>query len=139
MTTNQELSNTPDNSARVIGLIVGDVAIFALFVIIGRLSHEEGVNADAVINVAAPFVIGWGVAAPLLKLYTPAVSEHTKTALQRTALAWCVAAPIGLVLRSLVWKHDFKPGFAITTFIFNMILLLAWRGWSAYRAGKRSQ
>ena len=137
MTTNQELATTPSNSARVIGLIVGDVAIFALFVIIGRRSHAEGVNAMDVVNVAAPFVIGWGIAAPLLKLYTPAISDHTKTALQRTALAWCLAAPIGLTLRSVLWKHDFKPGFAITTFIFNMILLLAWRGWSAYRAGKQ--
>lgn len=118
---------------RTLGLVFGDACIFALFVVLGRRSHSEGVTAGEVVTIAAPFAIGWFASAPWFKLYDYAVSSTPKLAMKRAALAWCVAAPIGLALRTLVWGKEFKLSFAITTFLVNLVLLVVWRGVVARR------
>ena len=121
----------PLSSARIAGLLVGDLLMFAMFVAIGRRSHSEPVSVGEIATVAAPFAIGWLATAPWLKLFRPEVAANPKAALTRTALAWTLAAPIGLALRTFAWGREFKLPFAITTFLFNLVILLLWRGTAA--------
>ena len=124
------------STGRVLGLIVGDLIMFGLFVALGRRSHNESVSVGEIVTVAAPFAIGWVAVAPWCKLFRPEIYGNPKLALQRTALAWTLAAPLGLALRTVVWGREFKPAFAITTYIFNLLLLLVWRGWAARKMRK---
>ncbi|MBA3468457.1 MAG: DUF3054 domain-containing protein [Herpetosiphonaceae bacterium] len=116
---------------RTLGIIVGDLIMFGLFAAIGRRSHSEPTTFGDIVQIAAPFAIGWLAVAPWFKLFRPEVYGSTKIVLQRTAAAWALAAPVGLALRTLGWGKEFKIAFAITTFLFNLVLLLAWRGWTA--------
>ena len=129
----KEYRQAQPSVGRTIGLVVGDALIFALFVVLGRRSHSEGVTLSEIIHVAAPFAIGWFAVAPWFKLYNYDVSGSPKLAMKQTALAWCFAAPIGLALRTFAWGKAFMPTFAITTFLVNLVLLVVWRGFVARR------
>ena len=124
------------STGRMLGLVVGDLIMFGLFVALGRRSHSESVGVGEIVTVAAPFAIGWLAVAPWFKLFRPDVYGAPKLALQRTALAWTFAAPLGLALRTVAWGREFKPTFAITTYIFTLLLLLGWRGWAARKMRK---
>jgi len=125
--------NAPASAGHIAGLVAGDLVMFALFVAIGRRSHSEQVSVAEIANVAAPFAIGWLATAPWLKLFRREVAASPSAALGRTALAWSLAAPIGLALRTFAWGREFKLPFAITTFLFNLVLLLLWRGAAAWK------
>ena len=130
MVSDQPVPARP-SSGRTLGIIVGDLVMFGLFVAIGRRSHSEPTTFGAIVQIAAPFALGWLAVAPWFKLFRPEVYTAPKIVLQRTAAAWTVAAPLGLALRTFAWGREFKLPFAITTFLFNLALLLAWRGLTA--------
>jgi hypothetical protein len=113
---------------RTLGLIVGDVTMFGLFVAIGRRSHSEPTTFGEIVQIAAPFALGWLAVAPWFKLFRPEVYTAPRRALVHTTAAWALAAPLGLALRTFAWNREFKIAFAITTFLFNLALLLLWRG-----------
>lgn len=113
------------------GIIAGDIIMFGLFAAIGRRAHNEPTSLGEIVQIAAPFAIGWLAVAPWFKLFRPEVYTAPGVALRRTAAAWALAAPLGLALRTFGWNREFKVAFAITTFIFNLTLLLIWRGLTA--------
>lgn len=136
MLTEQKTQPTARSTGHMPGLLVGDLAMFGLFVLIGRRSHSEAVSPREILHIAAPFAIGWLAVAPWFKLFRADVYRNFKAVLGRTALAWSIAAPIGLALRTFVWGREFKLPFAITTFLFNLVILLIWRGLAARKLGK---
>ncbi len=118
-------------------LLIGDVISFLLFAAIGRGSHGEATGFGALLEVgktAAPFLLGWFLAAPWLGAFRVNASAHIgklplpRSLVGRTMLAWVVAWPLGLGLRALFLQRAIPLSFAIVTFIANTILLLGWRG-----------
>lgn len=133
-------------------LVIGDIIAFLVFAAIGRRSHGEAAGLTAMFEVAqtaAPFIIGWFLAAPFLKAYRldtagAGVAPARRTALvgpllKRTALAWLVACPIGLVLRALFLSRGIPLSFAIITFITNLFLLGGWRSAFAWFVARRAR
>jgi DUF3054 family protein len=132
-------SATPD--LRRIGLlIVGDIVAFHVITTVGLLSHGElsGIGAvPEVVEIAAPFAIGWFAVAPFAGAFKAELTDQPRHMLGRTALAWLIACPIGLLLWSLVRQKSIQPAFATVTLITNMIVLLGWRGIFALLAARR--
>src|SRR5215216_3593152 len=101
-------------------LAVGDALAFMLFAAIGRASHGEASGLNAILQVAetaAPFMVGWFVIAPFAGAYASASSSRPRSMLGRVALAWLIAWPIGLVLRTLIRSTSSAPTFAVITLI----------------------
>ena len=101
-------------------LAVGlDVVCFLVFAIAGRHSHGESDAFRSVVIVAAPFVCAWLVVAFLSGVYR-------SSSLGRVVLAWLVAWPIALALRSLTGR-GVPASFDVVALLVNGALLVGWR------------
>ncbi len=121
-------------------LAAGDLAAFLVFATIGRASHGEAAGLDAILQVvetAAPFAVGWFLIAPFAGAFKAELLHRPRALLTRTALAWLLAAPIGVVLWSLLRQRPIQPTFVIITFLTILIILLGWRGLFAWLASRQ--
>lgn len=129
---------------RVALLAAGDALAFLVFAAIGRSSHGEAAGLDALLQVAqtaAPFAAGWFAVAPFAGAFRADIAYEPRKMLARTALAWLIAEPIGVVLWSLMRQRPIQPIFVLITFLTILVILLAWRGGLARlsrHAGQRS-
>jgi Protein of unknown function (DUF3054) len=121
-------------------LAAGDAMAFMAFAAIGRASHSEAAGPDAlaqIIETAAPFTIGWFAVAPLAGAFRAEVARRPRRMLARTALAWLLAWPLGLLLRALIRQTSIPLSFAIVTLITNLLILAGWRVAFACLAARR--
>ncbi len=124
--------NTPEEQqnsgvSRIALLVMGDALVFVIFAIIGMRSHKESLTVPSVLQVAAPFAIGWFLVSPFVGAFRRRITNQPGKMSLRTALAWLIAWPIGLLLRGLI-DHEIPPvSFAIVTLITNTIFLQLWR------------
>jgi len=119
---------------RIITVALGDAVVFVIFSLVGRGNHHEASGAGAlpdVLGTAAPFLVGWFLVAPLVGAYRHSALGPVQSALPRTALAWAVAGPVGLLLRAALLQRGIPLSFAIVALLFNLVALLAWRGIAA--------
>jgi hypothetical protein len=121
-------------------LAAGDALAFMIFAALGRASHSEAAGFAAILQVAetaAPFAIGWFVVAPFAGTYRADIASRPRQMLERSALAWLLAWPIGLLLRALIRQTTIPLSFALVTLITNLLILLSWRGLFAWLNAKR--
>lgn len=116
-------------------LVAGDIIVIALFLLAGEIQHGlmETYNplfrTLAQVALVAPPVIllSW-----LLGLYTHAPIKRRRDAvlfLLRSALAWVLAAPLGLVMRAWgLQAPTIVMPFVNAALAFGGLLLLMWRG-----------
>lgn len=113
-------------------LLMGDIVALLLFVLVGQADHNT-VNPASPLLGALPNVISlavpWLVLAWLLRAY-PRGSAPPALAgfMGRSALAWVLAAPIGLVIR-MVWlgRGGIPIPFLVVTLAAGGLFLLGWR------------
>ncbi|MEW6583397.1 MAG: DUF3054 domain-containing protein, partial [Actinomycetota bacterium] len=74
---------------RVTVAAVVDALLILLFAAMGRRAHDEGAGVASVLSTAAPFLIGYAVAAAALRLHRAPLD------LARGALAWAAGIPLG--------------------------------------------
>lgn len=130
-TTQTQPFKSPGRVGRVAGLVAGDLITFLLFSAIGRASHAEAAGLDAiaqVVETAAPFAIGWFLAAPFVGAFREDVTGRPGRMLGRTALSWLIACPIGLVLRAVIRQTGIPWTFALITFATVLVMVGIWRG-----------
>ncbi len=143
MALRDQSSSAATFDVRRVGLLaVGDVAVFMLFAAIGRASHSEAAGFSAIAEVAqtaAPFALGWFIVSPWFGAFSADVVTHPRRMLGRTALAWLLALPIGLIARALMIGRGSPISFAIVTFITALLMLLCWRGVYAWLASRRAR
>ena len=112
-------------------LIGGDAVVITLFVLLGLSSHD-GISLEGWARNAVPLTAAWLVIGGALGVYQTEVASNLTTILQRTALAWPIAAIIGLVARYLVTGHGLEASFIIVTVLINLVMLLLWRAAYAF-------
>lgn len=119
-----------DRSATTALLLVGDLAVIALQLSVGLVSHgidplaEPAYTAETV----APFLVGWLLVAPLLGIYTARVRESLSETALSVSIAWIVAALVGLGLRATPWLSGGAPAvFVAVTIGVGLAALLSWR------------
>ncbi len=116
---------------RLANLVIGDILVFLVFSVIGRISHGEPVGLTAlpqVVGTAAPFAAGWFIVAPFVGAYRRDITARPREMAKRTAFAWVLACPVGLTLRGIFVDHGAPPfSFAVITLLFVLIIMLLWR------------
>jgi hypothetical protein len=129
MTTQAERRPT-GAAGRLALLVAGDALAFLAFAAIGRASHSEAAGIDALAQIAytaAPFAAGWFLAAPWAGAFRATLYGRPQALAARTALAWLIACPIGLVLRALLLQREIPLSFAVVTFLSVLAIMLVWR------------
>jgi len=116
-------------------LAVGDLLAITAFVVIGAVGAHGGSLTDVagLATTAAPFVIGWVLAATLGSLYTTDARRSTLRAISWTIPAWITAALIAQVLRALApTPGSFSAVFLLVSIVAGLALLVPWRGVAAF-------
>jgi Protein of unknown function (DUF3054) len=114
-------------ASRIALLVIGDALVFVIFAVIGMRSHKVSLTVPSVLLTAAPFAIGWFLVSPFIGAFRRRITSQPGKMSLRTALAWLIAWPVGLLLRG-IFNHEIPPvSFAIVTLITNTIFLQLWR------------
>ena len=111
---------------RLVPLVL-DVASVLLFVAVGRDAHDEDGGVGGVLTIAAPFLVGLGVAC----LASPRLRRRP-TSLRAGLDAWVSAVAIGMLLRRVVWDRGTALSFVVVTTVVLGFLLLGWRAVSSF-------
>ena len=98
-----------------------DAATIILFAALGRRTHDEGSAVSGTLVVAAPFLIGYVVAAAALRL------RRDPFSVRRAAPVWAAGIALGMVLRGTVFDRGLAPAFVVVAFVTTGALMLGWR------------
>ena len=116
-----------------IGIAAGlDVAAVALFVVIGRRSHDEGSRIAGVLATAAPFLIGLAAA------WLATRAWRWPMAILTGLVIWPVTLLVGMVARNLLFDRSTAVSFVIVATSFLGACLVGWRT-VARRVSRRRQ
>jgi len=133
---------TARNRSNTLILIAGDLAIFVVFVLVGRETHAAG-DSNLIINVLPtllPFVLIWFLVAIPMGVLRPNVYRVVPLTIIRTLAAWIIAGPIAIYVRALLLSRTAIPWqFVVVTMGLNAVLLLTWHvffAWWLRRSGR---
>jgi hypothetical protein len=113
-------------------LAAGDLLALLAFVLIGQADHQTLNASNPLLGALpnfAPLAGAWLVFAVLLRAY-PRAGDRPRLApfLGRAALAWVIAAPVGLVIRMFLLDRGGVPiPFLLVTLGVGALFLLGWR------------
>lgn len=131
--TDSFLANRVDRAA--LPLAVGDLLVIVAFIYVGTIQHGTvpfpptgASDALALLTVAAPFLVGWVVAAPLIGAYSAGAAESAKASVPLAIRSWIPAAAVGLIIRATpVVEGGVAITFAIVMFVVGSVSLGVWR------------
>jgi hypothetical protein len=111
-------------------LVLGDVAALVGFIAYGLTSH--GVDPvqypTHTAITAVPFVLAWGIVAPVGGLYRTPVLGSVRSTLFQLAIVWTAVTLLGGAIRhTSAFPGEAPPIFLLTTFVFGLAFLLPWR------------
>lgn len=106
----------------VLPIAAADAACLAVFVALGRESHDLTSGITWYLTVLWPFLLGWFAAAAALRLYASWPNRWTAL-----AATWVAGTAIALVLRSLITGRASPPAFIIVAYAFIGVTVLGWR------------
>ncbi|WP_020222703.1 DUF3054 domain-containing protein [Halarchaeum acidiphilum] len=109
-----------------------DLVAIVAFVIVGEYQHgrlaASAANPRHLLGVLVPFVVGWAIAAPLLRAYS-ARTNGLRGLVGWTVLAWLAADVVGQALLATgAFSIGFDPVFLVVVAIFGSLFLLIARG-----------
>jgi len=120
---------TPSSRRNTVILILGDLAVFVMFALVGRETHASS-DPNLIVNALPtlmPFVLIWLLVSVPMGVYRSNVYRLTPLTIIRTLAAWIVTGPIALYVRALLLARTAIPvPFIIVTMGLNGVLLLAW-------------
>lgn len=105
----------------VVVAAITDLLLIIVFAVIGRRSHDEGSALVGTLTVAAPFLIGYAIAAAVCRL------DRAPRRVARGALVAIAGVGVGLVLRGTVFGRGLAPAFVVVALITITALLVGWR------------
>jgi hypothetical protein len=112
-------------------LIIGDLLTLMLFVLVGQTDHgtvNEGNPILGVLQASWEFALFWLVVGLALDAFPKFMNWTARILLSRALLTWLIAAPLGLLLRSLVLgRLNIPTLFLAATLGFGLIFLWGWR------------
>jgi hypothetical protein len=126
--SNVQASRRVVRSTTTLGVALADLFCILLFVALGELQHYGVAGLARVPMTAAPFVLGWALAAVALGLYGTAWLGSVRQAALRTAGAWVGAVAVGQAIRATAFvPGDAAPAFVIVSLVVGLALLVPWR------------
>lgn len=106
----------------VLPVAAGDAACLAVFVLLGRASHDLSSGITWYLTVLWPFLLGWFAAAAAVRLYTSWPNRW-----MAVAATWVAGTAIALVLRSLITGRASPLAFIIVAYAFIGLTVFGWR------------
>jgi MFS-type transporter involved in bile tolerance (Atg22 family) len=100
-----------------------------VFVAIGRRNHDESGAFTAVLETAAPFLIGLAVAWLIVKAW------RRPTKVMTGLLVWPITVLVGMIVRNLVFDDGTATSFVVVATLFLGACFVGWR--AALRAWLR--
>ncbi|MEI2691926.1 MAG: DUF3054 domain-containing protein [Anaerolineae bacterium] len=118
--------------SHILILAAGDLLALLAFVWLGQMDHQTLNTSNPLLGAlptAAPLAGAWLIAAWLMNAYPrDGALPRLPIWLGRTTMAWLVAAPIGLMLRTFWLNLVMIPAiFLLVTLAGGALFLLAWR------------
>ncbi len=105
---------------------LGDLAVFAFFVIAGRAEH--GIIQEAAFwRTALPFAAVWFVLSPWLGAFRISTLTSVRTSAWRIPLIWLLCGIIAVVMRAWLTDRTFQLVFALVAIGVQAVLLFGWR------------
>ena len=112
-------------------LAVGDLLALIVLLTVGTLNHTSveflSSNPLYLLEVFAPFLIGWALVAPLVGAYSAGAVETAKSSVPLAVRSWIPAAVIGLALRAFVFRGGAELTFAAVMLVAGSVALGGWR------------
>jgi hypothetical protein len=99
-----------------------DALCLAVFVVLGRESHDLASGIAWYLTVLWPFLVGWFVAALVLRTYASWPERWTLL-----AATWAGGIVIALVLRAVVTQRTTPVAFIIVAYAFIGLATFGWR------------
>ena len=106
---------------RTVVAALADVVAIVVFVAIGRRNHSEGEAVDAVLTVAAPFMIALAIGWIAAKAWTRPMQVET------AFVIWPITVAVGMILRNLVFDRGTALPFIIVATVVTGVFLVGWR------------
>lgn len=114
-------------SARIMGVLAGDVIILALVTLAGFASHNElGTAGFRVLTTFIPLLVAWLLVGPHLRVYDLWSLNHPSQ-LWRPFWAMVLAAPLAGWMRGVWLNAPIQPVFVLVLGGISSLALLAWR------------
>lgn len=110
-------------------LILGDITALAILTVVGFATHGE-TDASYLPRMAAAFLplsLAWFLLAPWFGLFDETVISNPKHLL-RIPLVFLFAAPLAVILRSVILGIPVVPIFALVFGSANALGMILWRG-----------
>ena len=105
---------------------LGDLAVFAIFVIAGRAEH--GIIQEAAFwRTALPFAAVWFVMSPWLGAFRVSTLTSVRTSAWRIPLIWLLCGVIAVMLRVWLTDRTFQLAFALVAIGVQAVMLIGWR------------
>ena len=118
--------NKRSRTGIISGAVVGDVAVFLLFVILGKAEHEISVG-QALFRTALPFSLAWLVISPRLGAYKESTLYGLRTMAWKIPLIWLLCGLVALFGRALLIDQPPILTFAVVSMVVQGALLICWR------------
>jgi hypothetical protein len=106
----------------VLTVAAADAACLAVFVALGRESHDLSSGITWYLTVLWPFLLGWFAAAAALRLYASWPNRW-----MALAATWVAGIAVALVLRSLITGRASPLAFVIVAYAFIGLTVFGWR------------
>jgi hypothetical protein len=110
-------------------LILGDIVTLAILIVVGFATHGETGASYLPRMVASliPLALAWFLLSPWFGLFDETVISNPKHLL-RILLVFLFAAPLAVILRSVILALPVVPIFALILGSTNAIGMMLWRG-----------
>jgi len=125
-------------SARIMGVLAGDVITLALVTLAGFATHNElGTAGFRLLTTFIPLLLAWLLLSPHLRVYDPGYFIHPAQ-LWRPFWAMILAAPLAGWMRGVWLNAPIQPVFVLVLGGVSSLALLAWRSiyWLAFARGQ---
>jgi len=110
------------NRPRHVAIAVAiDVVMIIVFAALGRASHDSGTPIGGTLRVAAPFIIGYLIAAAVTRL------DLKPYSIMAGARVWLVGMVLGMLIRRVVFDRGTATAFVIVAFVTTAVLFIGWR------------
>jgi hypothetical protein len=119
-------------------LIAGDLMAIAVVTVIGFATHGEAGTAvlPRMLTTFLPLCLGWFLVAPLLGLYSVAVTSDMRQQ-WRPFLVMLIAGPMAALMRAILLNTVVIPIFGVVLSASTGLGMLAWRAlWALRRSSK---
>lgn len=114
----------------VAALAVADALVVTGFVGFGLYTHgiEPWAFPEYTLRTATPFVVGWGILAPLLGAYHRRVLESARRTVAVAGAAWIAASLLGGAIRATsLFPGGAPPSFLLVNAVIGLGFVLPWR------------